>query len=282
MISRTKKFLGLILISTNLACTCNYIYELMKNEKNKSTTMCLEEENSIQRTIELAVGQWRDNVGVYYYNFEHEEECSLNADKLFLAASTTKVPLAMAIYDAIRDGKLSLDETISFIDDDYEEGTGSLFRRSFIEPLSVNELVRLSIVESDNIAKNMLRRISPITREAYVAKVSNEVVSENNRVTPKQLGAVLKRLYENPDDNPNYNVLMEYMQNTIFSDRIPKYLEGVTVAHKIGNIDIYCHDIGIVFSGNPYCIVIMTEGINDNTASELISQISLDIYNQIK
>ena len=257
-----------------------------------------EKEVKLSNAVDDVVGEYSDNVGIYYYNLETGDEYSLNEDKQFVGASTTKVALAMIILDEVNEGKLALDDKIEYLDEDYEEGTGGLWSQAYIEPQTVEKLVELSITVSDNIAKNMLIRIADMTRSEYISMVSGEEVPlEGNIITAKQQGAILKRLYENPDNNPYYEKLIDYMSNTIFNDRIDKYISDSTVAHKIGNYYRYYHDIGIVFDEQPYILVVLTKDIgelisyedeendevalsdNGEKATELIANISLSIYN---
>ena len=48
---------------------------------------------------------------------------------------------------------------------------------------------------------------------------------------------------------------MEDLQNTMWNDRINALLpKDVKVAHKIGNFQGVCNDVGIVFAEEPYIL----------------------------
>ena len=140
------------------------VVEDQEEESKETSNMVLEEKKdlltSIDEVVEDVVGEYRDNVSIYFKNLNTDEEYILNEDTYYVAASTTKVPLAMMILDKVNSGMLSLDDTISYIEADYEEGTGSLAYSDPIPDITIDEALYLSIVESDNIAKNMLTRIS--------------------------------------------------------------------------------------------------------------------------
>lgn len=97
---------------------------------------------------------------------------------------------------------------------------------------------------------------------------------EINNLTAKQQGIILRRLYDNPDNNPLYDIIIEHMKNTIFHDRLDKYLPYEIVAHKIGSYNEYTHDTGIVYSERPYSLSVYTKSINP----EPIAKLSKIIY----
>lgn len=75
-----------------------------------------------------------------------------------------------------------------------------------------------------------------------------------------------------------FNHLIDTMKITIFHERLDKYIPNNLVAHKIGSIDSYVHDIGFVFTDEPYIISIYTEGVYN--AEETIASMSKVIYNK--
>lgn len=255
-------------------------------------------QNKIDEIIETYAGGYEQDISVYYYNFDTEEEYSYNGDKYYVAASTTKIPLDMSVLDDVYNGKYSLDANIEYMDEDYEEGTGVLWYEDYIGSLTVDDAIYLSIVYSDNIAKNMLKRIAITNNYDYISNTVGDTAGEEgeNKYTARQLGDILKKLYYNEENNPYYNDIIEYMKETVFHERLDKYLPYEDVAHKIGSYYRYYHDMGIIYGNQNYALVIMTKDIgelekgyyenedernlldNGEAASELIANISRDIY----
>ncbi|EOR27554.1 beta-lactamase [Clostridium sartagoforme AAU1] len=272
------------------------------NKNTEETTIKIENEETsykIDKKISEIAGSYKDNISIYYKNLDTEEEYLLNPDRYYIAASTTKVPLCMMILDQVFEGALNLEDEIYYEEEDDEDGSGVLYYLEDVTNVTIGEAVRLSIIESDNVAKNMLRRISEISITDYLIDITgDESIPYENYITARQLYVVLDRLYENPNNNPYYELLIDYMTKTVFHDRLDKYIPHDIVAHKIGDYYRYYHDCGIIYGKDDYIIVILTrdignlsdEAYNDGTederylldwgsqAYEIIGNISKEIY----
>ena len=99
-------------------------------------------------------------------------------------------------------------------------------------------VINLSIIYSDNITKNMLRRIASTSTYDYINNIAGDVLSNSNenKYTVRQLGEVLKKLYLNENNNPYYDNILEYMKETIFHDRLDKYLPFIKTATFISSL----------------------------------------------
>lgn len=259
--------------------------------------------DEIDEMVSELSGEYKNNISIYFKNLNTEEEYVLNEDRYYVAASTTKVPLCMMILDQVFEGEISLDDTIYYEEEDSEAGSGVLYYSDDINSVTVGEAVYLSIVESDNVAKNMLHRISKMSITEYLRDITKDnSIPYENVITARQLYKVLNRLYENPDENPYYNMLIDYMTKTVFNDRLDKYLPYDIVAHKIGSYYRYYHDVGIVYASDPYILVVLTKDIGDLSeesyanggederylldygeyACEMIANISKEIYSIVE
>lgn len=285
-------------VFNELAMSSIYLEESKEDNQERKLSIS---ENKIDEIVKRNVVGYEDNISVYYYNLDNGDEYIYNGDKYYVAASTTKIPLAMLAFDDVSNGTYSLNTKIQYKDEDYEEGTGILYYQDYIEPLTVEEAVYLSIVHSDNVAKNMLKRIGTISNYEYISSIVGEnYEQEENHYNAKELGQILKELYYNEEENPYYDKIIEYMKETEFHDRMDKYLPYSEVAHKIGSYYRYYHDMGIVYGEENYILVVMTKDVGElqkgyfeeddernlldygEQASELIANISYDIYNLIE
>lgn len=308
-----KKFHMLLLVFTAIIGVCFIIVKNQlaedkieknntKNEeviepKKKSKIELIEE-----KTYEVFDG-YIDNVSIYFKDLNTNEEYALNEGIYYLAASTTKVPLAMMILDEVNNGEKSLDQLLYFIENDREGGSGVLYYLEQIPSITIDEAINFSIVYSDNIARNMLSRVANTSSTEYMRNVANDNnIPYGNYTTAKQLGILLEKLYKNTDNNIYYNSLIEYMSNTIYHDRLDKYLDYDKVAHKIGNYYRYYHDMGIIYGKDTYILVVLTKDVGElnieplgneeddeiylldegEKARELIATLSKEIYNIVE
>lgn len=114
-------------------------------------------------------------------------------------------------------------------------------------------------------------------REQLYSLLNIDYVLYENLLTPAISAQILKYVYDNREIS-GFNHLIDTMKITTFHERLDKYIPNNLVAHKIGSIDSYVHDIGFVFTDEPYIISIYTEGVYN--AEETIASMSKVIYNK--
>jgi beta-lactamase class A len=116
------------------------------------------------------------------------------------------------------------------------------------------------------------------------------IVVDRNISCPKDMALYMKRVYEFSKSNKVLGgQLINYLENTVFNDRIPKLLpKSVKVAHKIGNYwdeewGMAFHDVGIIYTKKPYILAVMSRNVNDSEAFNVIAAISKKVYDfQVK
>lgn len=149
--------------------------------------------------------------------------------------------------------------------------------------VQVQKLLDYSIIYSDNIATNMIKaRLGggQAIRQSVCNITGVSIDTSNNLITAEMEFRLLKKLYDNRSDG-NYSHLINIMKQTIYHDRIDKYVPQSLVAHKIGNYGSYVNDVGIIFTNKPYILVVYIDGLTNS--AEKIAYISKIIYEtQIK
>lgn len=92
------------------------------------------------------------------------------------------------------------------------------------------------------------------------------------------------KLYKGALASPTSTTSMiELLKLQQLNEKLPRYLDGVTIAHKTGTLDSYSHDAGVVYSPNgEYIIVVLSQSTNpqkaDNTIG-LIAKAAYDFFN---
>jgi len=233
-----------------------------------------------------------------------------NEDEVFHAASTMKVPVMMALFQAVDAGELRLTEPIavrnrfqSIVDgspfslDPKEDGDPDLYQADGgYRP--IEELIRRMIVRSSNLATNLLidkigaSRATDLMRVlgAYRIQVLRGVedgkafeAGLNNKVTAKDLEIALTALAKGSTFSPASNAKMiEILKAQELNEKIPAYLpKGTPIAHKTGDITGVHHDAAIVYPPGeaPYVLVVLTHGYQDEKeANQAIAEISRVVW----
>lgn len=239
----------------------------------------------LQADIEAYLAQQEGHYGVYFVSLKTGKEIGINENDQFFAASTIKVPVSLYLYTQFAEGKQDPNTKLVYTEKFYEAGTGKIQYEEFGQEYSLRTLSKLSIEISDNVAVNML--IAHLGRSKILdyeeSLVGHPVNRARNFSTPKDMGVYMQTIVEFEKEYPELGQeLIGYLENTVFNDRMPKYLpEDVSVAHKIGTWPDTgsSHDVGIVYAKNPFILSIMSEGVADpNQAAEVIGQITKMVY----
>jgi beta-lactamase class A len=249
-------------------------------------------------------------VAVVYHNLGTGAFYARNEDERFHAASTMKLPLMMALFQAVDDGELRLDQPIpvrnqfqSLVDaspftlDPKEDGDPDLYQAvGSTRPLE--EMIRRMIVRSSNLATNVLidkigaSRAQDLIRGlgGYNTIILRGVEDDkayrahlNNATSATDLAIALSALEQGTAFKPaSSQKMLAILKEQEFNEKIPAGLPpGTVVAHKTGDITGYHHDAAIVYppGEKPYVLVVLTEGYQDQKdADRVIAGISQVVW----
>ena len=184
---------------------------------------------------------------------------SYNANQNIFTASTIKGPTDIYIYEMASEGKVNLDEELTYTGNYYNEGSGLLKNRQINTKYSVRTLLEYSTVYSDNAAHNMLEDKFGRTNmlKFWQDKGTNAIFTANNNwgITNAHDALIyMAELYRFYVANDEYGEAL--MKN--FMNATPKFITGKNnyiVANKSGWSGTAIHDVSIVFADNPYIVV---------------------------
>lgn len=207
----------------------------------------------------------------------------INDRDRFYAASTTKLPTALCVYEQAAKGQLDLTETMEYLASDYWEGAGVL---RYEEPgghYTLRELTELALRHSDNVAQIMLeRRIGYTGIDACMAWFGGEVADiVVNETTPSDMVVYLRALLRLQQREPELgSELITYLATTYYRHRIPVGLPvGIAVANKTGTWPDTNSDVAIVYlPGHPYVLTVFVEGIPEPVANEAIASVAAVVH----
>lgn len=242
-----------------------------------------------------------EHLSVYFRDLQNGPWFGIHEDELFTPASLFKVPLMMAVLKAAADkpdllkGWVETDAELPVPRNDLDDTQRVVPGRKF----TVEELLRLMIVHSDNAAAVLLERYlndqtgerkpyDAVFDELGVRRVRLD--EKTNQLTVKSYASFFRHLY-----NASYlgkemsDRSLTLLAHSEFRDGLVAGVPShVRVAHKFGTVNIegqetkQFHDCGIVYRPRrPYLLCIMTRSSDVSRAAEAIRYVSRKIYDEV-
>ncbi|GIW69887.1 MAG: serine hydrolase [Patescibacteria group bacterium] len=244
-----KNFVKEVVYQRNIENTEKGARPVIKDEIGYTNAEIKFEELTKKLTIEPGF------YGLYIKDIGSGMELKYNEKSEFYTASLYKVPIAAAVLKEVEKGKLSLDDTATYLPYDYAAGTGVIGGYSHGIQLKIREILTELLKNSDNTAQNILLRTLSYkniqdTFDTVVPDKDTSTFYRYNLSTPYEIGKVIEELYFGKYLNSQHKqYLFDLMTDTSFEDRISPYLEeNLIFSHKIGNWPESWHDCGVVKS----------------------------------
>jgi beta-lactamase class A len=255
------------------------------SEANVETKVDNENSNAnlkiLKDTINEYINKLSGTYGVYYYNLDNNDEFGINEDTLFDSTYVRALMINMIINDNIINKRINPETYLVYTKADYTKGLGSLQLKKTGDKFKIKDLMKLSLIENDIIATNILSRsITNDTITNYIKQKGAELTDDiKKQTTPKEISNFLKLLDESSKDNKAYQDLINYMEKNTSKDKIPELLpKDVKIKHLVGNKSKNYMDVGIINGKSDYIICIMSKDSKDDEASTIIANISKSIY----
>lgn len=233
-----------------------------------------------------------------------------NADTVFHAASTMKVPVLVEAFYAAREKRISLEQQLLLINqfasivdgtpyalDAGVDGDSALYGLVG-QRVPIRDLARRMITRSSNLATNTMvavlgadqinvtARTLGVTRSLVLRGVEDQKAFDRgmiNTMTARDLATLFAALERRQvAGEADTRDMLDILLAQEFNEKIPAGLPpGTRVAHKTGEITAVSHDGGIVYppGRSPYVIVVLTRGVrNGQTSAALIADISRIVH----
>ena len=154
----------------------------------------------LEKEFAKIAAQAKGKVGVAAIVIETGDAAFLNADQRFPMQSVFKLPIAMALMEQVLRGEFNLDEKVGVITEDFvRKGMASALRDKNPQggEFTIRELIRLSLVDSDGTASDVLMRIAGGADEiqSYLTRIGVADMKVVN--TEKEIGRDWETQYQN-------------------------------------------------------------------------------------
>ncbi|MBR3161835.1 MAG: serine hydrolase [Bacilli bacterium] len=199
-----------------------------------------------------------------YFAFSYKDlytgfTVSYNANQNIFSASSIKAPKDIYLYEMASQGKVNLDEELTYTSSYYNTGSGLLKNQPINTKYKVRTLLQYSTVDSDNAAHNML--MDRFGRE-NILKFWQDKGTTGIFTLPTNWGVTnahdatiyMEELYKFYLSNDEYGKPL--MNN--FLKSYPKFIKGKNnyqIASKSGWAGSVLHEMTIVFADNPYIVI---------------------------
>ena len=220
------------------------------------------------------------DTGVYVKNLVTGETFMRGEDVPVVAASVIKIPVMIEAFRAAHDGELALSEIHALADDERLPSCGTLKAMHAGIEMTLEDLVKLMIIVSDNAATNiMIRRVgmenvnktlrelgcqkSTLNRLLFDAEASRRGVK--NYITAREMGEVLEKLWRGEVvSEAASKAMMDILLDQRLNGKLPFFIDsmGIDIAHKPGEDDGISHDVGVIFTKESLVVCFVGEHVN--------------------
>jgi beta-lactamase class A len=233
--------------------------------------------------------------GIFLVDLDTGTYLNFNGDVTFSSASTIKVPILVAFFQAVDQGKVQLDQMLTLKTEHIAGGSGEMQDQPVGTKYSALDVAKKMIVVSDNTATNMIIELlggAEVLNQQFATWGLRATVLRNNlpdlegtnTTSPKDLINVMAQVDRgNLVAVKSRDRILQIMRQTQNDSLLPKGLgEGATIAHKTGNINAMLADSGMVDlpNGKRYLVTVMVKHSpeTEKAAQTLIRDISRMSY----
>ena len=242
----------------------------------------------------------KDKIGFYFEYLPTGIGVGVNDRELFFRASLIKVPTVMSAYELIEQGMLGKGDELIIEEHHLDKTYGSLWKRGAASKVTVEEAIRLAIIESDNTAYEVLSEKVNDLLNADVGKEKDvddvydylDIPTDSDGltqdITPRNYSSILRSLFFSAFLSYNdSNELLWLLSQSNYTEGIAKPLLGkVQVAHKFGirNLEpdesLTVHsDCGVIYyPKRPYLLCVMVGSGDKEITGKYMQEISDIVY----
>jgi beta-lactamase class A len=273
--------------------------------------LCLGGENSsLESSLAPLAKAHKGKVAIAVKHLITGESYALNADEVMPTASLIKLAVMAEVYQQVKDGKITLSDTVTLKKEDKVPGSGVLtdhFSEGATFPL--RDAVRLMIAFSDNTATNLVldkigieatgKRMkewgfpnTSVYAKSYKASTTSidpamsKKYGLGSTTANEMIGFVEKLQFGKLVDATASGEMMEHLKKCDDKDKFPRLLpENTVVAHKTGSVSNARTDAGIIYTtSGPVAVCVLTNENEDqrwkpdNAGNVLCAKVAQAVY----
>ncbi|MGF1540597.1 MAG: serine hydrolase [Pleurocapsa sp.] len=235
---------------------------------------------------------------IFLVDLDNKDYVSIAANNPIASASTIKLPILVALFQEVDEGKINLEEKLTMTEDVIGSGSGNMQYEKPGTQFTLLETATKMMTISDNTATNMLiERMGgmEVLNQKFIdwglvaTRLRNPLpdLTGTNTTSPEDLGNLLVRIETGEMISVrSRDRLLYIMRNVVRDTLLPQGLEkDALIAHKTGDIKSVLGDVGIIDmpDGKRYiAAVLVKRPDNDPKAKEFIQNMSKISYQYFK
>ncbi|MCL2575648.1 MAG: class A beta-lactamase-related serine hydrolase [Defluviitaleaceae bacterium] len=221
-----------------------------------------------------------NNIAVLYKNLDTGFIYTYNPNRIFFGASLNKLNHALYVYTLAERSMINLQHIHTYTAADWRDGTGHIQNMAFGTHFTTQELLRRSIIHSDNVAQHMLirhTRTQTFTYADFAAEIGanptfiGNIGSQNTNVSDKLIWTYAVHNYISSDGQFAHLLRADLLAAPGF------IIASHPTAQKYGWANASFHDAAIIYAPSPYILIILTN--MEDGAGGLFATISRQFAN---
>lgn len=236
---------------------------------------------------------YEGDVSLYFEYLPTGTSIRIGDTQHMVAASLLKVPVIMELHKLAETGHVNLDTQVALRSEWLDPGYGDLYKKGAGYKLTLDELSKLVLEQSDNTALNAVQSVTAkyadrLDSSAYDALDVDFVDTEeaNLSMSARAYASFMKCLYFSCylSADASQDIMAHLARSTYGGEgRLGKYIPSdVPIAHKIGVAGNQVQsDCGIVYVPNRNYLLCVMLGEDKDRGSEVIAQVSKVAYDYV-
>lgn len=244
--------------------------------------------SQLETVVENAMRGSKGKYGILVKNLKTEEIYHSNEHMTFESGSLYKLWIMATAYQQIEEGKLKIDDNlhadIPKLNEQFKIATEDAELKEGEIDFTIGSALRQMITISHNYAALALsQKVGMKNVKAFLQShdLEESYTGQPPKVSAYDVGVFLEKLYKNKLVSPSSDKeMIALMKEQTINHKLPANLpKNVTMAHKTGEIGLFTHDAGIVYTPKgDYIIVVLSLSDYPPGAQERIATISKAVY----
>lgn len=230
----------------------------------------------LRQQLKAELKEYGTDFSLYFQYLPTGVSIGINDKVEYNPASLIKVPMVMSYYKQMENSGISSDRIVTIQEDDIDKSYGSLWKKGVGYKITLSEVVKLMLEDSDNTATFILnKQIKSIDFEDVYTNLDLEYADQGKYiVTAFGYTSILKSLYYASIINKEHSqLILSYLTRAKDNDKLPAGIsKNIVIAHKIGidkNTNTY-QDCGIVYvPKRPYVLCMISKGEEDISTARM-------------